>query len=154
MTSNPVYATVRNVDLTFDTLVERTEEDANGCWIWLGGTDGKNGYGVLRAGTRTVRAHIAMFETLHGKVPVGLELDHTCRVPLCINPSHLEAVTHRVNIRRAKGWTELEGIWYCPQGHAMNEYNERCEANNRVRCLACKKSVNRKYYRSRYENYV
>jgi hypothetical protein len=47
-------------------------------------------------------AHVFFYERIHGPVPEGLELDHLCEVPLCINPNHLEAVTHTINMRRCK----------------------------------------------------
>ncbi len=40
-----------------------------------------------------------------GPVPEGLELDHLCRVKLCVRPEHLEPVTHPENMQRA-----LEGL--------------------------------------------
>lgn len=33
-------------------------------------------------------------------VPYGKELDHVCRVRACVNPAHLEPVTHIENVRR------------------------------------------------------
>lgn len=33
-------------------------------------------------------------------MPLGLELDHLCRQRDCVNPQHLEAVTHSENTRR------------------------------------------------------
>lgn len=35
-----------------------------------------------------------------GAITHGLELDHLCRVRRCINPAHLEPVTHAENTRR------------------------------------------------------
>ena len=35
-----------------------------------------------------------------GPVPDSLELDHLCRNRYCVNPSHLEAVSYRVNVLR------------------------------------------------------
>lgn len=36
----------------------------------------------------------------NGPVPEGMELDHLCRNRWCINPDHLEPVTHAENVRR------------------------------------------------------
>lgn len=70
------------------------------CWIW-----GKNlndrGYGLFVGASATGRvAHRVIFERERGPVPAGLELDHLCRVRACVNPDHLEPVTHQENMRR------------------------------------------------------
>lgn len=72
------------------------------CWIWKLAIN-NHGYGVTAyPGGKVVLAHILYYEKKHGLVPEGLELDHLCRVPACMNPDHLEAVTHVVNIQRGK----------------------------------------------------
>ena len=79
-------------------------EPFSGCWLWLGTTTGgKPGYGYIGAGGHDgpgLRAHIVLWEHKNGPVPDGLELDHLCRVRECVNPDHLEAVTHQVNCQR------------------------------------------------------
>ena len=47
-----------------------------------------------------VYAHRALYENVNGPVPYGLQLDHLCRVPSCVNPDHLEPVTPAENCRR------------------------------------------------------
>jgi hypothetical protein len=54
-------------------------------------------------------AHDFFYRLLVGPVPAGLELDHLCRVKLCVNPIHLEPVTHLENMRRAssaRAWSK------------------------------------------------
>jgi HNH endonuclease/Helix-turn-helix domain len=74
------------------------------CWIWQRAT-GEYGHGLtIRADTRTrTSAHRLYWEERHGPVPGGLVLDHLCRVPACVNPDHLEAVTQAVNVQRGAG---------------------------------------------------
>lgn len=74
---------------------------ATPCWLWNG--QRSCGYGKVVVKKRRVWAHRAMWEQVNGPIPPGLELDHLCRVPACVRPDHLEAVTHRENIRRGKG---------------------------------------------------
>lgn len=52
---------------------------------------------------RVKYAHRAMYEQEVGPITEGLELDHLCRQTMCVNPSHLEPVTHAVNLRRGNG---------------------------------------------------
>lgn len=71
------------------------------CWAWQGAENGV-GYGMIHEkGSRTY-AHRAFFEQRRGPIPVGMELDHLCHVSLCVNPDHLEPVSHRINIQRGK----------------------------------------------------
>lgn len=70
------------------------------CWIWQWAKS--NGYGVLANKEGSRLAHVIMYEKHRGPVPEGLDLDHLCKVPACVNPYHLEAVTHRVNMERGK----------------------------------------------------
>jgi hypothetical protein len=73
------------------------------CWVWQGALC--KGYGRVyvgggRAEFKARNAHTVEWEKINGPVPEGLELDHLCSVPACVNPAHLEAVTHGENMRR------------------------------------------------------
>lgn len=76
------------------------------CWIWEG-TRGQRGlYGYHYQGEtespRIIGAHRYSYLLAHGSIPDNTEIDHLCRVTLCVNPHHLEAVTHRENILRGE----------------------------------------------------
>lgn len=78
------------------------------CWIWRkAGHTSPYGqkYGTLRRPGESVpvSAHRYMWEKHRGAVAPGLDLDHLCRVTLCVNPDHLEPVTHAENVRRGRG---------------------------------------------------
>lgn len=65
-----------------------------------------SGYGHLRRDKVCILAHRFSYELRNGKIPEGLELDHLCRVPCCVNPDHLEPVTSAENTRRGM-WPEV-----------------------------------------------
>lgn len=104
--------------------VVANSSDAEGqCWIWTGKTD-RWGYGRLNlyvpglGRVVTLQAHVLAYVLMHGdcRAPAdawlayrelqaaGLELDHLCRDPRCINPDHLEPVTPAENCRRRSDW--------------------------------------------------
>jgi hypothetical protein len=82
-----------------------TPEPNTGCWLWTAALN-NCGYAVLSLGSRKGRtsligyAHRIAWELEHGPVPEGLTLDHRCRVRHCVNPAHLEPVSHQVNCQR------------------------------------------------------
>lgn len=75
----------------------------SGCWLWLGPNSGDGrggGYPRMSLDGQTVAVHRAMYVTVNGYVPGKKHIDHVCRNRMCVNPSHLELVTHRENCRR------------------------------------------------------
>jgi hypothetical protein len=90
----------RNLGLSLvDRLFAHTRVEPDGCWRWLGSRT-TAGYGHLSTRGSYYQAHRLMFSLWRGDVPDGLELDHLCRHRWCVNPSHLEIVTHAVNAQR------------------------------------------------------
>jgi hypothetical protein len=83
----------------FDRLV-RLSDRSGDCWLWTGARY-RNGYGQMCLDGKRRSAHRVSWEAANGPVPVGLDLDHVCRVRHCINPAHLEPVTRSENMRRA-----------------------------------------------------
>lgn len=120
----------------------------NGCWIWEGGTS--NGYGSFFLGFKKVKAHRYSYEQLVGKIPKGLEIDHLCRVRRCVNPYHMEPVTHSENVRRGLmpviGRLYQQGKTHCPQGHPYDEANTYLRTDKVGReCRACRNQAEKRW---------
>lgn len=125
----------------------------DGCWAWLASSD--HGYGQFRVGGRKGRmigAHVFAYTLLIGPIPAGLELDHLCgpsdqRVPRnrwCVNPAHLEAVTHAVNTLRSPVAPAAINSrkTHCVHGHAFDEANTHLRPDGR-QCRACRRERER-----------
>lgn len=119
------------------------------CLIWKGNT--VQGYGRItrgRRGASTLPVHRVVWEDKHGPVPKGLELDHLCRQRDCCEPTHLEAVTSRENVRRGNGPTAVNARkTHCIHNHPLAGENlyvdprggRFCRACHRKRCREHKK---------------
>ena len=101
------------------------------------------GYGTIRLpGNVKWLAHRAAYELLVGPIPDGLEIDHLCRNPPCVNVGHLEPVTHAENVRRGVPGNSKKTA--CPRGHPYDKVwggERRCSvcenaARNRRRKIA------------------
>ena len=61
------------------------------------------GYGLIADGRGgCALAHRVYYEKAKGPIPAGMQIDHLCRVPVCVNPDHLEAVTPAQNVQRGR----------------------------------------------------
>lgn len=86
-----------------DRHLRNIEKDPEtGCWLWKGGFGGW-GYGLLAWEGGHQYAHRWFYERQYGPVPESFEVDHLCRNRGCVNPEHLDAVPHEINIRRRPG---------------------------------------------------
>ena len=85
-----------------DMYPDRISPEPNsGCWLWEG-AQLPTGYGALNRHGKYHLAHRFSYQLSKGEIPVGLQLDHKCRQPSCVNPDHLEAVTSAENTRRGR----------------------------------------------------
>ena len=128
--------------MNIEHRIERIPE--SGCWIWMDTLTG-HGYGNVKIAKRYYGAHRAVFLHFGGDIPEGMELDHLCGVRSCVNPYHLEAVTHRENILRSRAARKT----HCNHGHEFTNENTEIvmQRGNPVRrCKICQRAAMVRYY--------
>jgi hypothetical protein len=108
----------------------RGEDD---CWLW---TDivSPGGYGTFAIRGKNKNAHRWAYILFVGSVPDGYEVDHLCRVKLCVNPRHLQAIPKAANL--------AQRIWpapspCCPSGHLYDDRNTGRTKRGSRYCRAC-----------------
>lgn len=114
------------------------------CWVWTA-TKIWGGYGHFRANGVLVLAHRWSYEQANGPIPEGLTIDHLCRRRDCVRPSHLEAVTHKINIERGNTGLHNKSKTHCPRNHPYNSDNTFINSNGRRICRSCKRARERKH---------
>lgn len=82
-------------------LLSRFTVEPNGCWRWTRALT-TSGYGHFSLKNRYYQAHRLFYILFIGPIPDSLEPDHLCRNRACVNPSHMELVTHAVNGQRGE----------------------------------------------------
>lgn len=116
-----------------------------GCWLWLNSTD-RDGYGFFKLKGKTRLAHRVAYEHYVGPIPAGFELDHLCRHRGCVNPTHLEAVTHVENVRRGNAGKLEAAKTHCPKGHPYAGDNVERNRKGWRQCVTCRREYSRAYY--------
>ena len=117
----------------------RVEQGANGCWEWQGSLS-SSGYGQVKRGGKHFMCHRIAWEDIKGPIPAGYEVDHLCRNRRCVNPQHLECVSHKENcLRGISPWAKNAKKTHCPQGHEYVEENIFRYRNKGRECLTCKR---------------
>lgn len=72
---------------------------SDGCHLWTGCLTPDGYPRVSRDGNPNLRGHRYFYEQVHGKIPEGLVIRHTCDNPLCLNPEHLITGTVDENVQ-------------------------------------------------------
>lgn len=124
----------------FLAKVERTPS----CWIWRAAATPK-GYGSFWVNGRLQYAHRFAYEAFVGPILDGLQIDHLCRNPRCVNPAHLEPVTPRTNTLRSPiAPTALNARkTHCKRGHEFTPQNIEWQGRKRS-CRTCRNDRRRK----------
>lgn len=112
------------------------------CWRWTRSHNPK-GYGKLRVDRKVRHVHRFAYEIWVGPIPTWLEIDHRCRVRDCINPSHLEAVTHAENLRRGDTIPAINSRkTHCLRGHEFTPANIMWQTQNGRKGRHCRRCAN------------
>jgi hypothetical protein len=84
------------------------------CWEWAGWHNDQ-GYGYVQINKRSAPVHRFIMEML-GRVQPRQDVDHLCRNRGCVNPAHLEGVSHAENVRRGNA---AKNRPTCKYGHDL-----------------------------------
>lgn len=113
------------------------------CWVWLAAKT-PAGYGRFRFNGKAGYAHrysLSLIEELNPE----LEVDHSCRNRSCVNPTHLNQVTHSQNIstrlRPKKKSLKLPAV--CKRGHVKS-----IDSKGRLYCKPCANERVKRYYKT------
>lgn len=118
------------------------------CWLWTAACTyaGYGQFGVAYA--YQVFAHRFAWELEHGPIPDDMEIDHLCGTRNCVRVSHLDLVTRRINVHRAKNWeggaSFQRAKTHCRNGHPFDESNTAHLRNGSRACRICQRAATKK----------
>lgn len=128
------------------------------CWVWGGAKDGA-GYGIKWfKPNKVVGVHRLAYAWVHGPIPKGMSVMHTCDNPPCCNPNHLRLGTPHENAldmkaKRRGGNNKTS----CRQGHPLSEsnvYYHTQSGGKRIRkCRDCDKTALAAYRHSHSKDF-
>lgn len=123
-------------------IIEKIVIDENNCWLWQAGITGK-GYAVFRIGVgenrKSIGVHRWVYEQFFGEIQDDLVCDHLCRVRNCLNPQHIEPVTHAINVKRGL-LGQLQS--HCKRGHLLAGENLQIIGTGEKQYRRCRECFN------------
>lgn len=137
-------------------LFTRVSAAADGCWFVSARSAHDGHYRTVRVPLRWrdevpygyLASHRVIYAYMRGQIPAGLTIDHLCKTPACLNPNHMEAVTHYVNVMRSDNYFAVNARkTQCIRGHDLPPYVK----GGRRQCRPCKNLYQAAYMaRKRY----
>ena len=129
--------------IRFESKIYRNPK--TGCWDWMAWRD--HGHGRFHLGPEgKIYAHRFAYQVWIGPIPNGLGIDHLCRNRACVNPSHLEPVTNRINTLRGNTIPARRiAQTHCVHGHPFSDANVRLRPDGTRQCRACDRERSREW---------
>lgn len=160
----------RSISQRFEALY--MPEPNTGCWLWLGDCTAPLGVDRPRfwLNGKRVSAHRFSFQHFNGPIPEGLLVCHRCNTPMCVNPDHLYAGTHKDNsadmmragrhvsqitpnftalmVERLRPSVERRrAATHCKRGHPLEGHNLVIGTDGGRGCRTCRQTLQRGYAR-------
>lgn len=132
------------------------------CWVWTGRTN-NCGYGMFyNNGIKYV--HRISWEIHNGEIPEDKEINHICRNRVCVNPKHLELLTHQENLQ-FRDMSGKNGDYFmggstnflklrkecCNKGHEIKYL--KVIGEKKVKCVECLKDTEKMNFRQNITSY-
>ncbi len=124
-----------NQMLTIDRFLDKVCVQMSSCWLWTGAKS-KKGYGRFWWSNRLGMAHRFSYEYFVScPIPVGYELDHSCRNHSCVNPDHVRPLTPQIHKLQPDSIAVIRAQRvYCTHGHTYTYWY-----NTGRQCRECHK---------------
>jgi|SRR5262252_289048 len=109
----------------------------SGCWEWE--WEGRSIYPRMNIARKPIQVYRLVYTLYHRcGIPKPLVIDHLCKNPKCVNPTHLELVTQRENVLRGSGFTALHAQkTHCISNHLLSGDNLYISPEGFRRCRTC-----------------
>lgn len=121
---------------TFEQVFEGKLSRQGDCLVWTG-LRNPQGYGQVSWRGKTLSAHRFMWEKHNGPIPEGIEIDHICHNPPCVELKHIRLATRKENARYRWGAmpnnaSGIRGVTYHP---TSGKWRSRVSADGKIYSL-------------------
>lgn len=159
MSESHIYIQNKQLSRFWFKVLNYNEYD---CWNWIGSKNSR-GYGTVGYQKRIWLAHRLSWFFKYGFFTPGKILNHLCLNTSCVNPLHLEEVTHKENSNygclygkmSVKPMVEAHAKncrakKYCKHGHEFTVENTIIRKNGNRSCRKCMQRHWREHARKKY----
>jgi hypothetical protein len=137
-----------------DSILKRTQQGPGGCLLWTGANRSAVGNGAIKNKGKVEIVHRLVYMLKNGEIEKGMVVDHKCNNNLCVNPDHLQVLSHAENSYRGTNViAKNKQKTHCKRGHSLMEDGDvRIRVRNghvSRECRAC----HRARWPGQYEKY-